>query len=491
MNSLLRGAIDLHVHCSPDVVLRAQDFVDLARAAKAAGMAGVGLKDHTTSTVGRCHALNRRYPDGPRFYSSIALNTPVGGINPAAAEAALLSGADIVYFPTYSARHHIETLGLEVTPVPHPTGGFEPLTVFNDGKLTDSSLAIINMIAEHDAVLATGHISPHESLALLDADRRHGVKRMIVTHASEIVPSMSVDDQFPSSRPHRLAANRSSEYRLLRSQSLTKASNSASTRSRKRATSTRCLSTRRRITWGRKDRIPGYEKVQTVDHEGQPGHGPCWNHPAYREWVYTTIRELVSNYRLDGLQYGAERTGPLSHVLFRGVTPTCFCQFYRSAISYGEMAENADFIKPIVYHEPMGPRLRWWVLERMKERVLNELTLEQSLDLFYSLFGHDSEKQPKLDELEEAGLGPEYVYRETRRCKQSVGDQAKVYAGIGIDVPWYVEDGMERRPSDPEQLEEAVQRAFAAGADGVLASREYNEMRLSGLEAFARGVRDR
>ena len=72
--------------------------------------------------------------------------------------------------------------------------------------------------------------------------------------------------------------------------------------------------------------IPGYEKVLTIDHEGRQGRGPCWNNPNYREWIYTTIRELVTNYDLDGLQYGAERTGPLSHVLFRGLTPTCFCR---------------------------------------------------------------------------------------------------------------------------------------------------------------------
>lgn len=338
----------------------------------------------------------------------------------------------------------------------------------------------------------------------------------------------------------------------------------------------------------RKERIPGYDQVLTVDHAGNPGHGPCWNNPHYRKWVATTIRELVTNYDLDGLQYGAERTGPLSHVLFRGVTPTCFCThcvnrnkqhgidatrarkgfaelfaliketesgkphpsdglmtavlrvfhrypevlswdyqwfqadeeictevhqvakgikpeidsgrhvdhqrsswdlFYRSAVGYSQMAENADFIKPILYHEAMGPRLRWWVVQRMQERILNELTLEQSLDLFYSLFGYDSEKQPSLDDLEAAGLGPAYVEREVRRCKASVGDRAKVYAGIGIDVPWYVADGMEPRPSDPEQLEAAVERSFAAGADGVLASREYNEMRFSSLEAFGRGVR--
>ncbi len=98
-------------------------------------------------------------------------------------------------------------------------------------------------------------------------------------------------------------------------------------------------------------------------------------------------------------------------------------------------------------------------------------------------------KQPRLDKLEANGLGPEYVFRETRRCKQSVGEKAKVYAGIGVDVPWYVPEGMEPRPSDPVQLEQAVARAFEAGADGVLASREYNEMRMTSLEAFGRGVR--
>ena len=343
--------------------------------------------------------------------------------------------------------------------------------------------------------------------------------------------------------------------------------------------------------------IPGYEKVLCIDHDGKPGHGPCWNNPHYREWVYTTIRQLVSNYELDGLQYGAERTGPLSHVLYRGMTPTCFCEhcvqrnkklgidsvraktgfvqlyelmnsvtrlpsgskqrsnastfngvlssvtrviyqfpeilswdyqwfqsdeeictevhriakqirpsidsgrhvdhqrsswdfFFRAAMSYEQMAANADFIKPIVYHESMGPRLRWWVLDRMKDRVLNDLSLDQSLALFYGLFGHDADEQPALAELDQEGLGPEYVYKETLRCKRSVGDAAKVYAGIGVDVPWYVPGGMEPRPSNLDQLRAAVKRAFAAGADGVLASREYDEMRISSLAAFGDAVRD-
>jgi hypothetical protein len=219
MQELLKDAYDLHVHCEPDVVPRAQDIVELAIAASAAGMSGIGLKDHTTSTVGRCYALNRWFPDGPRFFSSIALNPPVGGLNPAAVEAALASGVDIVYFPTYSAAHHIDVLGEHVTPVPHPSGGVQRLTVVASNSaaaglrepacersatpasqdpataLLPEVVEIIDLIASHDAVLATGHISPQESLALLERAAASGVRRMVVTHASQSVPNMSVDDQ--------------------------------------------------------------------------------------------------------------------------------------------------------------------------------------------------------------------------------------------------------------------------------------------------------
>lgn len=196
MKTLLRGAYDLHLHCSPDVVPRAQDLYDLAIAAEAAEMAGIGLKDHTTSTVGRCHALNRQFPKGPRFFSAIALNPPLGGLNPSAVQAAMSSGVDIVYLPTYSAAHHIETLGKDVTPVPHPESGPEELRVTDSaGNVVPEVQAIVRMVAAHDAVLATGHVSPAESLATLQFARAMGVRRLVVTHASQSVPDMSVDDQ--------------------------------------------------------------------------------------------------------------------------------------------------------------------------------------------------------------------------------------------------------------------------------------------------------
>ena len=152
------------------------------------------------------------------------------------------------------------------------------------------------------------------------------------------------------------------------------------------------------------------------------------------------------------------------------------------------MATHNDFIKPIVYHDILGPRLKEWVIERMQKRVLADLSLEQSLDLFYALFGHQPENEPDFHELAKRGLSPDYVHREIKRCVDGAAGQAKVYAGIGFDVPHYVANGMVQFPSDPEVVTEATRRALEAGAAGVVASREYNEMTLANLRAFGRAL---
>lgn len=166
--------------------------------------------------------------------------------------------------------------------------------------------------------------------------------------------------------------------------------------------------------------------------------------------------------------------------------PSSWDIVYRAEMSYEEMAPYSDFIKFIAYHDVLGPRIRWWYLERFRKTILGEISLEDSLNLYYDLFGYDRKAEPGLAELETKGFSPDYVFRETKRSVASAAGKTKIYPGIGFDVPW----GRNHIPADPEKIYEAVLRAFEAGADGVVASREYEEMRLANLKAFGRAVRE-
>jgi hypothetical protein len=87
--------------------------------------------------------------------------------------------------------------------------------------------------------------------------------------------------------------------------------------------------------------------------------------------------------------------------------------------------------------------------------------------------------------LDTAGFSPEYVYRETKRSVASAEGKTKVYTGIGFDVPWNAKPV----PADPEKVYECVRKAFDAGANGIVVSREYEEMRVPNLKAVGRAIR--
>jgi hypothetical protein len=200
---LLHGAYDIHVHASPDVVSRHIDVVQLAKAANEQKMAGLLIKDHTTATTGRAYVLNRLAKGTCRFFSSLALNPPVGFINPTAVESALRSGTDIIYFPTYGAEHHIKKWGLGKPPTafPIPAEAKRGFSLLDEaGRVQGSIDAVLRLIATHDAVLATGHLSPAESLGLIKRAKEIGVRRIVVTHASESVVDMEPGQQKEAAR---------------------------------------------------------------------------------------------------------------------------------------------------------------------------------------------------------------------------------------------------------------------------------------------------
>ncbi|GAB4456189.1 MAG: hypothetical protein OHK0029_13710 [Armatimonadaceae bacterium] len=170
---------------------------------------------------------------------------------------------------------------------------------------------------------------------------------------------------------------------------------------------------------------------------------------------------------------------------------TTYDLVYRAASSYAEMARHLDFIKPVVYHDIAAPRVQKWFIDGWRKGVFQEFIPQQILSGFQTLTKADPGKEPTLDEMEEGGFSADYVYRETKRCVDSVQGATKVYAGVGFDVPFHTPEGPVRHPAGkPETVYEATRQAFAAGADGILVSREYQEMQVENLKAVGRALAD-
>jgi hypothetical protein len=165
----LSGTIDLHLHTAPDVRPRKLDAFEAARQAAARDMRAILLKSHVTLTADRAALAEQAVPR-VRVFGGLALNAPVGGLNPAAVETALKLGAAEIWMPTESAA---------AEPHPKPAPG---LTILDVNGVTPVVLEILHLISEHNAILGTGHLSPAETLLLVPAARAAGVRKILITH---------------------------------------------------------------------------------------------------------------------------------------------------------------------------------------------------------------------------------------------------------------------------------------------------------------------
>lgn len=194
----LTNAIDLHVHTHPCLFPRLCDDMGAARAALAAGMKGIVLKCHHESTVSRAREVSRQLPE-LKVFGGIVLNNYVGGINPDAVEAALRLGGKIVWMPTVDADYHARIHGsrgrYDVQEGGRSSSGNGPGGIRicgEDQEVTDQVTEVLTLVAEHDAVLATCHLSPDEIYILVKAARAHGVSKILITHPFFKVPNLSL-----------------------------------------------------------------------------------------------------------------------------------------------------------------------------------------------------------------------------------------------------------------------------------------------------------
>ncbi|HEY1712429.1 MAG TPA: DUF6282 family protein [Solirubrobacteraceae bacterium] len=204
--ALLRGAYDTHIHVAPDVVPRIVDDVTLAHRFAALGMDGFVLKSHYTSTAERASVVRAAVP-GIQALGAIVLNRAVGGLNALAVEVAAREGVRTVWLPTVDSVNEsherdaaagakvpvwvrlqleLRQQGIEIPPVP---------VVDEDGAVLPEVRAVLERIAHHDLLLATGHLARDEIFAVVDAALEAGITQIVITHPEFPAQSLSVEDQ--------------------------------------------------------------------------------------------------------------------------------------------------------------------------------------------------------------------------------------------------------------------------------------------------------
>ncbi len=160
-----------------------------------------------------------------------------------------------------------------------------------------------------------------------------------------------------------------------------------------------------------------------------------------------------------------------------------FSPFFRAEQDYWKLRQTSDFLKVVMYNNCAGPRMAQY-LKNVHSTIFRDAQPEEGLALYYRMMGYEGEA--KFDRLPVAGLSADYVARETRRAVAGVRDEIPIYPGIDIEIP----TGEHEKKTQPSDVRAAVKAALTSGAQGVILSRKYSEMRLSNLSAAGEALKD-
>ncbi len=167
------------MHVEPDLAKRRIDDLGLARRFEELGLAGFVLKSHYAPTAERAAVVRAAVP-GVRALGAITLNNGVGGLNALAVEIAAREGARIVWLPTVDSENEASEHSNKPAKPPawrkiqdeFAAAGVEgaPVRITEDGLAT-----VLEVVARHQLVLATGHLGRAEIHTVVDAALAAGV----------------------------------------------------------------------------------------------------------------------------------------------------------------------------------------------------------------------------------------------------------------------------------------------------------------------------
>jgi hypothetical protein len=159
-----------------------------------------------------------------------------------------------------------------------------------------------------------------------------------------------------------------------------------------------------------------------------------------------------------------------------------FNPIYRAEQDLPAIAPHSDFLKIVIYNNCGGERLADYV-RNVGGTLYGDIPGQELLDFHYRVLNYD---EKSLKEIPLAGLSADYVYRETKRSHEDLtGAKTLLWPGIDIDIP--TEKGHSQ--CSPEGVRDATLAAFKGGADGVILSRKYSEMKLANLRGAGAAVR--
>jgi len=187
ISTLIKGAVDCHIHGSPDVTQRIASDLQIAKDANNAGMKAILVKSHVTPTTARASLVQEAVGTTFRVFGGLTLNKHIGGLNVQAVETELRLGAKEIWMPTLSAVNQARL---------HNQDSQHAVAIFDEqGKPLSQLIDILDLIAKHDAILGTGHISAEESEKLFLIARERKVQKILITHPESRLIKMPLEMQ--------------------------------------------------------------------------------------------------------------------------------------------------------------------------------------------------------------------------------------------------------------------------------------------------------
>jgi hypothetical protein len=159
-----------------------------------------------------------------------------------------------------------------------------------------------------------------------------------------------------------------------------------------------------------------------------------------------------------------------------------FNPIYRAEQDLSELTKYSDFLKMVMYHNCGGERMASYI-SSVGRTIYGDVPGQELLDFHYRVLQYGQEKN--LAEIPKSGLSADYVYREAKRAREALnGTKTLLWPGIDIDIPTNAANSK----STPGGTRDAVLAALRAGADGVLLSRKYSEIKLPNLRGAGEAI---